>query len=79
MIPAARWRVATKFVNIAKSYYASIGRDIDIITGLNGSIELVSFWAFPDVIVIPGDGHHPKGERPAGWSNEFMPIRPGSR
>ena len=33
--PSRPVRVATKFVNIAKSYYASIGRDIDIIK-LNG-------------------------------------------
>ena len=32
-------RVATKFGNIAKRYYAAQGRDIDIIQ-LNGSIEL---------------------------------------
>ena len=32
-------RVATKFVNIAQDYYASVGRDIDIIK-LNGSIEI---------------------------------------
>ena len=37
--PSRPVRVATKFVNIAKSYYASMGRDIDIIK-LNGSIEL---------------------------------------
>ncbi|MBR2432302.1 MAG: ATP phosphoribosyltransferase, partial [Clostridia bacterium] len=32
-------RVATKFTNIARQYYSSICRDIDIIK-LNGSIEL---------------------------------------
>ena len=32
-------KVATKFSNIAKKYYAKLGRDIDIIH-LNGSIEI---------------------------------------
>ena len=43
-------RVATKFSNIAKSYYASLGRDIDIIH-LNGSIELAPILELSDVIV----------------------------
>ncbi len=43
-------RVATKFKNIAKKYYAGIGRDIDIIT-LNGSIELAPILDLSDVIV----------------------------
>ena len=43
-------RVATKFRNIAKSYYASIGREIDIIH-LNGSIELAPILGLSDVIV----------------------------
>ena len=43
-------RVATKFVNIAKSYYAAQGRDIDIIK-LNGSIELAPILGLSDVIV----------------------------
>ncbi len=42
--------VATKFVNIAKQYYASKGRDIDIIK-LNGSIELAPILELSDVIV----------------------------
>lgn len=42
--------VATKFVNIAKKYYASIGRDIDVIH-LNGSIELAPILNLSDVIV----------------------------
>ena len=37
--PKKTLRVATKFSNIAKRYYSSIGRDIDIIH-LNVSIEL---------------------------------------
>ena len=43
-------RVATKFVNIAKKYYASKCRDIDIIK-LNGSIEIAPILGLSDVIV----------------------------
>lgn len=42
--------VATKFPNIAKDYYSSKGRDIDIIK-LNGSIELAPILDMSDVIV----------------------------
>lgn len=43
-------RVATKFTRVAKEYYASIGRDIDIIH-LNGSIEIAPILELSDVIV----------------------------
>ena len=43
-------KVATKFANIAKRYYASLGRDIDIIK-LNGSIEIAPILFLSDVIV----------------------------
>lgn len=43
-------RVATKFSNIAANYYASLGRDIDIIH-LNGSIEIAPILGLSDVIV----------------------------
>ncbi len=43
-------RVATKFTNVAKKYYDSLGRDIDIIH-LNGSIELAPILNMADVIV----------------------------
>ena len=43
-------KVATKFENIAKRYYSSIGRDIDIIH-LNGSIEIAPILKLSDVIV----------------------------
>ena len=43
-------RVATKFSNIARNYYADQGRDIDIIH-LNGSIELAPILGLSDVIV----------------------------
>ena len=43
-------RVATKFSNIARQYYAEKCRDIDIIH-LNGSIELAPILGLSDVIV----------------------------
>ena len=43
-------RVATKFSRIAQRYYASVGRDIDIIH-LNGSIEIAPILGLSDVIV----------------------------
>ena len=43
-------RVATKFVNIAKNYYISINREIEIIK-LNGSIEIAPILGLSDVIV----------------------------
>jgi len=48
--PGRTLRVATKFSNIASAYYASLGRDIDIIP-LNGSIELAPILGLSDVIV----------------------------
>ncbi len=43
-------RVATKFPNIAKNYYSSFNREIDIIK-LNGSIEIAPLLGLSDVIV----------------------------
>lgn len=43
-------RVATKFGRIAAKYYASLGREIDIIH-LNGSIEIAPILGLSDVIV----------------------------
>ena len=43
-------KVATKFVNVARDYYAAQGRDIDIIH-LNGSIEIAPLLGLSDVIV----------------------------
>ncbi len=48
--PARTLRVATKFANIARGYYAGLGRDIDIIH-LNGSIEIAPILGLSDVIV----------------------------
>lgn len=46
----ATLRVATKFPNIARSFYAGKCRDIDIIN-LNGSIEIAPILGLSDVIV----------------------------
>ena len=43
-------KVATKFVRCAKAFYASKGRDIDVIK-LNGSIEIAPILGLSDVIV----------------------------
>ena len=48
--PSKTLRVATKFSNIARNYYESLGRDIDIIH-LNGSIEIAPILGLSDVIV----------------------------
>lgn len=48
--PGRTLKVATKFANIAGSYYLSKGRDIDIVH-LNGSIELAPILGLTDVIV----------------------------
>ena len=48
--PGRTLRVATKFSSIARSYYASLGREIDLIH-LNGSIELAPILGLSDVIV----------------------------
>ena len=48
--PQKTLRVATKFSNIAKRFYSSKGREIDIIH-LNGSIEIAPLLGLSDVIV----------------------------
>ncbi len=48
--PEKTLKVATKFSNIAKKYYRSLGREIDIIH-LNGSIEIAPILGLSDVIV----------------------------
>ena len=48
--PRRALKVATKFGNIARAHYASVGREIDIIH-LNGSIELAPILGLSDVIV----------------------------
>lgn len=48
--PEKTLKVATKFVNIARSHYAGKGRDIEICK-LNGSIEIAPILGLTDVIV----------------------------
>lgn len=47
---SSKLRVATKYPNIAKEYYSSYNREIDIIK-LSGSIELAPLLGLSDVIV----------------------------
>ncbi|MDY3281492.1 ATP phosphoribosyltransferase [Dysosmobacter sp.] len=71
--PGSTLRVATKFVNIAKNYYASQGRDIDIIK-LNGSIELAPILGLSDVIVDIVETGTTLRENNLEVLTEFMPI-----
>ena len=71
--PSRPVRVATKFVNIAKSYYASMGRDIDIIK-LNGSIELAPILGLSDVIVDIVETGTTLRENGLKVVTEFLPI-----
>ena len=71
--PSRPVRVATKFVNIAKSYYASMGRDIDIIK-LNGSIELAPILGLSDVIVDIVETGTTLRENGLKVVTEFMPV-----
>lgn len=48
--PEGRIKVATKFVNVAKNYYASQGRQADIIK-LYGSMELAPLVGLADIII----------------------------
>jgi len=48
--PEGRLRVATKFVNVAKRYYAEQGRQVDIIK-LYGSMELAPLVGLADKII----------------------------
>ena len=71
--PGRTLRVATKFVNIAKSYYAAQGRDIDIIK-LNGSIELAPILGLSDVIVDIVETGTTLRANDLKVITEFMPI-----
>ncbi|MGN0983918.1 MAG: ATP phosphoribosyltransferase, partial [Gemmiger sp.] len=66
-------RVATKFVNIARAHYESVGRDIDIIK-LNGSIELAPILGLSDVIVDIVETGTTLKENNLAVLEEFMPI-----
>jgi len=71
--PARPVRVATKFVHVAKQYYASIGREIEIIK-LNGSIELAPLLGLSDVIVDIVETGTTLRENGLQVITEFMPI-----
>ncbi|MBQ8210413.1 MAG: ATP phosphoribosyltransferase [Clostridia bacterium] len=71
--PDVALRVATKFVNIAKSYFKSINRNIEIIK-LNGSIELAPILDLSDVIVDIVETGTTLKENNLAVINEFLPI-----
>ncbi len=48
--PKGRLRVATKFVNVAKAYYAAQGRQVEVIK-LYGSMELAPLVGLADKII----------------------------
>ena len=66
-------KVATKFTNIAKAYYATQGRDIDIIH-LNGSIEIAPILGLSDVIVDIVETGTTLKENDLVVVEKFMPI-----
>jgi ATP phosphoribosyltransferase len=66
-------RVATKFVNIAKNYYNSINREIDVIK-LHGSIELAPILDMSDVIVDIVETGTTLKENNLSVITEIMPI-----
>lgn len=66
-------RVATKFENIAKRYYATLNRDIEIIR-LNGSIELAPLLGLSDVIVDIVESGTTVRENHLKVLTEFMQI-----
>jgi len=66
-------KVATKFTNIASDYYASLGRDIDIIK-LNGSIELAPILGLSDVIVDIVETGNTLTENDLEEKVTFLPI-----
>lgn len=71
--PDRTLRVATKFVNIARAYYAQKGRSIDIIP-LHGSIELAPIMGLSDVIVDIVESGNTLKENDLVILEEFMPI-----
>ena len=66
-------KVATKFANIAKNHYSSLGRDIDIIK-LNGSIELAPILNLSDVIVDIVETGNTLRENDLEVVEEIVPI-----
>ncbi len=66
-------RVATKFTNVAARYYASLGREVDIIK-LNGSIELAPLLGLSDLIVDIVETGSTLRENNLAVLTEIMPI-----
>ena len=66
-------RVATKFTTVAKKYYSSLNREIQIIK-LNGSIELAPILGLSDVIVDIVETGTTLKENDLKVLTEFMPI-----
>ncbi|MBQ8762635.1 MAG: ATP phosphoribosyltransferase [Clostridia bacterium] len=66
-------RVATKFVNIAKNYYISLNREIEIIK-LNGSIEIAPLLGLSDVIVDIVESGKTLKENNLRVYEQIMPI-----
>jgi ATP phosphoribosyltransferase len=66
-------RVATKFVNIAKDYYISLNREIEIIK-LNGSIEIAPLLGLSDVIVDIVESGKTLKENNLRVYDQIMPI-----
>ncbi len=66
-------RVASKFTNIASRYYASLGREVDIIK-LNGSIELAPLLGLSDLIVDIVETGSTLRENNLAVLEEIMPV-----
>jgi ATP phosphoribosyltransferase len=66
-------KVATKFVNIAKNYYISLNREIEIIK-LNGSIEIAPILGLSDVIVDIVESGKTLKENNLRVYEQIMPI-----
>lgn len=50
VLPPGRLRIATKFVNVAKRYYAEQGRQVEVIR-LSGAMEIAPLMGLADLIV----------------------------
>jgi ATP phosphoribosyltransferase len=54
VFPVGRLRIATKFVNVAKRYYAEQGRQVEVIR-LSGAMEIAPLMGLADLIVDTGN------------------------
>ena len=71
--PDRSLKVATKFVNITKDYYASRGRNIEVVK-LSGSIELAPILDMTDVIVDIVETGETLRENDLEVISDIMPI-----